>query len=95
MIDQGFLEALRDELPELDWQTDAPMSRYTTLRVGGPADCMAEPDSEDELRALLKLARRFCVPVTVIGNGSNLLVLDSGIRGLVMRFPPASWRERR
>ena len=40
MIDQAFLEALKTEMPQLDWQLDAPMSRYTTLRVGGPADCV-------------------------------------------------------
>ena len=86
MINQAFLQALRTEMPRLYWQTDVPMSRYTTLRVGGPADCMAEPGSEDELVSLLKLARRFDIPVTVIGNGSNLLVRDGGIRGLVIRF---------
>ena len=86
MIDQAFLNALKAELPQLDWQTDVPMNRYTTLRVGGPADCLAEPDNVDELRELLKLAERFLVPVTVIGNGSNLLVRDGGIRGLVIRF---------
>ncbi len=86
MINKEFLEALRAEMPQLDWRTDAPMSRYTTLRVGGPSDCLAEPDSDDEPGALLRLAERFQVPVTVIGNGSNLLVRDGGIRGLVIRF---------
>ena len=86
MINQDFLKALHAEIPALCWQTDVPMSRYTTLRVGGPADCLAEPADADELRALLKLARSFNVTVTVIGNGSNLLVLDGGIRGLVIRF---------
>ena len=50
MIDQAFLEALKTEMPQLAWQQDAPMSRYTTLRVGGPADCLAEPDNSDRLR---------------------------------------------
>ena len=86
MIDQDFVSALRAEMPELIWQSDAPMSRYTTLRVGGLADCLAEPGSAKELCALLKLAERFGVSVTVIGNGSNLLVRDGGIRGLVIRF---------
>ncbi len=86
MIKQEFLDALRSEMPQLSWQTDVPMSRCTTLRVGGPADCVAEPGSNDEAGELLKLAERFQVPVTVIGNGSNLLVCDGGIRGLVIRF---------
>ena len=86
MIDQAFLNVLKTEMPQLTWQTDVPMSRYTTLRVGGPADCLAEPGSSGELGALLELAGRYRVPVTVIGNGSNLLVRDGGICGLVIRF---------
>ena len=58
MINKEFLEALRADMPQLDWRTDAPMSRYTTLRVGGPSDCLAEPDSDDEPGALLRLAER-------------------------------------
>ena len=86
MIGQAFLEEVRAACPQLALQTDVPMSRYTTLRVGGPADCMAEPADIHELKTLLELARRYEVPVTVVGNGSNLLVLDSGIRGLAVRF---------
>ena len=86
MIKQEFLEALRTEIPQLSWQPDAPMSRYTTLRVGGPADCLAEPADRETLQTLLKLAGRFDLPVTVMGNGSNLLVKDGGLRGLVIRL---------
>ena len=86
MIDQNFLNELRAACPALMVQTDVPMSRYTTLRVGGPADCMAEPSDAEELQTALELARRCDVPVTVVGNGSNLLVRDGGIRGLVIRF---------
>ena len=62
MINKEFLEALRAEMPQLDWRTDAPMSRYTTLRVGGPADCLAEPDSDDEPGALLRLMADYDIP---------------------------------
>lgn len=64
---------------------DAPMSAYTTLRLGGPADLLCEPSSDEQLRRLLTCAREHGAPVTVIGNGSNLLVRDGGIRGLVVR----------
>lgn len=65
---------------------DAPMNEYTTLKIGGKADILAEPRSIDELVDLIKTAKSESVPVTFIGNGSNLLVLDGGIRGLVIKF---------
>ena len=64
---------------------DAEMSRYTTLRLGGRADWLAFPRSGEEIAALFAEAGQAGMPVTVIGRGSNLLVLDGGIRGLVIR----------
>ena len=61
-----------------------PMSRHTTLRLGGPADYLVFPRSPEEIRAMFTEAGAYNVPVTVIGHGSNLLVLDGGIRGLVI-----------
>ena len=62
-----------------------PMSRHTTLKLGGPADYLVFPRSPEEIRAMFTEAGAYNVPVTVIGHGSNLLVLDGGIRGLVIR----------
>jgi UDP-N-acetylmuramate dehydrogenase len=64
---------------------DVPLAPMTTLRVGGPADRLAEPRTRDELLAVLGAARAAAVPWLVIGNGSNLVVADPGIRGLVIR----------
>jgi len=64
----------------------APMAQYTTLRLGGPADLLAEPESPEQLAQLLKEANDLNIPVTLIGHGSNLLVKDGGIRGLVIRI---------
>ena len=72
--------------PALRLTPDALMARYTTLHLGGPADLLAEPDNEDQLRLLLQSAASLDVPVTVIGHGSNLLVRDGGIPGLVIRM---------
>lgn len=63
----------------------AEMARYTTFRVGGAADVLVQIASADEIAVALRAAQRAGVPVTVIGNGSNLLVRDGGIRGLVLR----------
>lgn len=62
-----------------------PMSKHTTFRIGGPADIFLTPKVSQVLD-VLKLAKEEHVPVTVIGNGSNLLVADKGIRGLVISF---------
>ncbi len=61
-----------------------PMSRHTTFRVGGPADVLFLPESEEQLLQALSIAREAGVPCFVIGNGSNLVVKDGGIRGLVI-----------
>ncbi len=63
-----------------------PMKNHTTFRVGGTADMLAEPKSQDELLKLLAAASAENIPVTIIGNGSNLLVTDKGIRGLVIKL---------
>ena len=65
---------------------DEPMSRHTSFKIGGPADLMAMPSNEEELCKLLKRAAEHNVPVTLVGNGSNLLVRDKGIRGLVVKL---------
>ena len=65
---------------------DAPMSRYTTFRVGGNADALFFPKDESELALAFKIAKENGIPVTVIGNGSNMLVKDGGIAGLVIRL---------
>lgn len=64
---------------------DVPFSQLTTLRVGGPADWLADASTADELRRVIEAARAADVPVTIIGGGSNLLAADAGVRGVVVR----------
>jgi len=63
-----------------------PLSRYTTLGVGGPAEIYIEPAGEKELAAVLRYAAERELPVFILGRGSNLLVRDGGIRGIVISF---------
>ncbi len=63
---------------------DEPMSRHVTFGVGGPADLFITVRSEDELQEAFVTARRHGVPVYIFGSGSNVLVGDGGIRGLVI-----------
>ncbi|MDY6029421.1 MAG: UDP-N-acetylmuramate dehydrogenase [Acidaminococcaceae bacterium] len=65
---------------------DEPMSGHTSFRIGGIADVLATPADTEELIALLQSAQDNNIPVTLIGNGSNLLVRDGGIRGLVIKL---------
>ena len=63
---------------------DEPMSRHTTLRLGGPADIWAEPHHVDALIALLQRCSEQSIPVCQVGSGTNLLVRDGGLRGVVI-----------
>ena len=76
-------------LPRERLLKNEPMRLHTSFRVGGPADVMFAPAGEEELSLALKHAKRLGCPCTVIGNGSNLLVKDGGVRGLVIRLGDA------
>ncbi|MEK7383030.1 MAG: UDP-N-acetylmuramate dehydrogenase [Elusimicrobiota bacterium] len=65
---------------------DEPLARHTTFKIGGPADLFLDARDCDELLTALRLAREARVPVFVLGRGSNLLVKDQGVRGLVLRL---------
>jgi UDP-N-acetylmuramate dehydrogenase len=67
------------------WGTrNEPMARHTSLRVGGPADTFVRIASEDDLRGAVAVAREHEVPIFVLGGGTNLLVSDRGIHGVVI-----------
>ncbi len=67
-------------------QRDYPLARLTTVRTGGPADLFARPGSMPELERLLAWAQTKGLEVGVVGSGSNLLVADVGVRGLVLKL---------
>lgn len=75
---------IKDLLPQAKF--DEPLRLHTTFRIGGPADSYVEIQNLGELKALFRLAREEGVPVFMLGWGSNLLVLDGGIRGIVARL---------
>ena len=79
-----FEETLASALGQ-DVSANVPLAALTTFRVGGPAEWLIETRSSEELIAALQLARREAVPVTLLGGGSNVLIADSGVRGLVIR----------
>ena len=75
---------------------DEPMSTHTTWKIGGPADVFVTPGSDQELAAILRFVTDEDIPWLIIGNGSNLLVGDKGVRGVVIKlaesFASARWQ---
>ena len=82
---RAWVEALA-RMPDIVIDLDAPMARYTTMRVGGPADVLVTTASTTAAVAVARLAHQHHVPVTLLGGGSNVLVADAGIRGVVLRI---------
>lgn len=85
MIHQEFYDKLKTIVSEDAILENEPMSKHTTFRIGGNADIFLSPEVS-QVSEIMALAKAYEVPVTVIGNGSNLLVGDKGIRGLVLSF---------
>ncbi|MFK7898442.1 MAG: UDP-N-acetylmuramate dehydrogenase [Myxococcota bacterium] len=79
---RAALEAALGERVEFD----VPLSRHTSLRIGGPADAMATPADRGELAELLGICDRYAIPVRVLGAGFNVLVREGGLRGLTLRL---------
>lgn len=85
MMHQEFCDKLKTIVSADAILVNEPMSKHTTFRIGGNADVFVSPEVS-QVSDLIALAKEYEVPVTVIGNGSNLLVGDKGIRGLVLSF---------
>lgn len=81
----ALVEALAAAFGAERIKVDAALAPLTTFKVGGPADVLFEPTSSDELLKALGIARAAGQPVTMLGGGSNVLVSDRGVRGLVIR----------
>jgi len=67
-------------------KVNEPLNKYTTLGLGGPADCLIDVPNMQALKKVLLFVKKQKLPLTVIGGGSNILVKDGGIRGLVLRL---------
>ena len=77
---------LRDALGDDRVQRDAPLAPVTTFKVGGRADWLVQARSGEDISRALEIARAFGLPVTILGGGSNVLIADAGLRGLVIRM---------
>ena len=66
--------------------TNETMSKHTSFKIGGPAEIFVKINNVEELKLIIKISKQAEVPITVVGNGSNLLVSDDGIRGIVLKI---------
>ncbi|MBR6543328.1 MAG: UDP-N-acetylmuramate dehydrogenase [Anaerotignum sp.] len=83
---EKLIQELQTRLGEEGLKLQEPMKEHTTFRVGGPADLFLMPADAEELKDAIEILKKYEVPVMVIGNGSNLLVRDKGIRGAVIQI---------
>ena len=82
MVQQKLLEKIHiDHLRMNEY-----MSKHTSFKIGGPADIMVLPTTVEEIKHALTLCKEYSIPYQIIGNGSNLLVRDKGIRGVVIKI---------
>lgn len=88
-MNQDFYNKLAEIVSKEAILENEPMSKHTTFRIGGNADMFVSPEIT-QVAQIMALAKEYEVPVTIIGNGSNLLVGDKGIRGLVLSFGKAA-----
>lgn len=81
-----FSMKLSDIVDKNEFDLDVPMSEHTYFKVGGPADIMVTPSTKDKVIEVINLCKAENMPYIIIGNGSNLLVRDGGIRGVVIKL---------
>ena len=85
-MEQEFQVQLQKIITHGAFFENEPMSRHTTFGIGGPADIFVDVASADEIIRICQLTRSREVPFFIVGNGSNLLVSDDGIRGVVIHL---------
>ena len=85
-MNQEFYQKLCEIVGKEQVLTDEPMKKHTTFRIGGPADYLVLPQKTEEIGEIVACCKKMNVPWYVMGNGSNLLVADQGVRGVVIQL---------
>lgn len=80
------IKDIQNLIPQENIYIDEPMSKHTSFKIGGPAECLVKIKTIEQLKAILKYAREKDIQLTIIGNGSNILVSDDGIKGIVAKI---------
>lgn len=82
---EEIYEILTKEIKDSEVYKNEPMSKHTSFKIGGNADIYVKVKTIEDIKVVLKIANENNIPTTIIGNGSNVLVKDNGIRGIVIR----------
>lgn len=84
MNKNDILKGLQEIIPNDIIEVDEPLKKYTYTKTGGKADFYLSPTKNEEVQAIVKYANQHNIPVTYLGNGSNIIIREGGIRGIVL-----------
>ena len=80
------IKKIQKLIPKENIYINEPMSKHTSFKIGGPAECFIKAQSIEQLKNILEYAKKKNVKLTIVGNGSNILVSDQGIQGIVLKI---------
>lgn len=80
------IKKIQKLIPKENIYINEPMSKHTSFKIGGPAECFIKAQNIEQLKNILEYAKKENIKLTIIGNGSNILVSDQGIQGIVLKI---------
>ena len=86
MVNDKIYELLVSKIPKENILVDESMKKHTSFKIGGLADFFVKATNIDEVKYVIKISKENDIPITIVGNGTNLLVRDEGIRGIVLKI---------
>lgn len=81
-----IISLLKEKINENKIFVNEEMSKYTSFKTGGKADILVKINNIDEMKFVLEISKKYDIPLFILGNGSNILVTDKGIRGIVCKI---------
>lgn len=86
MTNPQIYDLITEKIAKENILIDEPMKKHTSFKIGGNADFFVRAKDEEEVRFVLEICKKNDIPLTIVGNGSNLLISDEGIRGIVLKI---------
>ena len=85
-MDKKIIEKIQKIIPKEKIYINEDMKKHTSFKIGGPAECLIKIENKVQLKNIFEIVKDFNIPLTIIGNGSNILVSDKGIKGIVLKI---------
>ena len=85
-MDKEIIEKIQKIIPKEKIYINEDMKKHTSFKIGGPAECLIKIENKVQLKNIFEIVKDFNIPLTIIGNGSNILVSDKGIKGIVLKI---------